>query len=108
MKTKNSNPFLQICNKRLNDWVKKQRDFTESVVALIEKLNELNAIKDYAGEFWKETKTGMNEAVSIIRRGSDDLNTQINGLDEKFYATLSTTLRNLDTCSQAIMDKNTK
>lgn len=94
--------------KKLNDWVKKQRDFTESVVALIEKLNELNAIKDYAGEFWKETKTGMNEAVSIIRRGSDDLNTQINGLDEKFYARLSTTLRNLDTCIQAIMDKNTK
>ena len=94
--------------KKLNDWVKKQRDFTESVVALIEKLNELNAIKDYAGEFWKETKTGMNEAVSIIRRGSDDLNTQINGLDEKFYARLSTTLRNLDACIQAIMDKNTK
>jgi len=94
--------------KTLNEWVRKQRDFAESVVALIGKLNELNEIKDYAGEFWKETKTGMNEAVSIIKRGSDDLNTQLNGLDEKFYARLSTTLRNLDTCIQAIVDKNSR
>lgn len=94
--------------KTLNEWVRKQRDFAESVVALIGKLNELNEIKDYAGEFWKETKTGMNEAVNIIKRGSDDLNTQLNGLDEKFYARLSTTLRNLDTCIQAIVDKNSR
>lgn len=94
--------------KTLNEWVRKQRDFAESVVALVGKLNELNEIKDYAGEFWKETKTGMNEAVNIIKRGSDDLNTQLNGLDEKFYARLSTTLRNLDTCIQAIVDKNSR
>lgn len=94
--------------KTLNEWVRKQRDFAESVVALIGKLNELNEIKDYAGEFWRETKTGMNEAVNIIKRGSDDLNTQLNGLDEKFYARLSTTLRNLDTCIQAIVDKNSR
>ena len=94
--------------KTLNEWVRKQRDFAESVVALIGKLNELDEIKDYAGEFWRETKTGMNEAVNIIKRGSDDLNTQLNGLDEKFYARLSTTLRNLDTCIQAIVDKNSR
>lgn len=42
--------------KVLNDWVRKQRNFVDGVQLLIEKLDELNKIRDYGEQFWKGTK----------------------------------------------------
>ncbi|MDO4801979.1 MAG: hypothetical protein Q4A15_07410 [Prevotellaceae bacterium] len=89
--------------RKLNDWVKKQRNFSDSVAVLIQKLDELNEMRNYASTFWKETKDGMNEAVGIIQNGSQTLNNQLTNLDQQFYARLSTTLAQLDACIQAII-----
>ncbi|MDA6865078.1 hypothetical protein OSL55_29175, partial [Escherichia coli] len=55
---------------KLNDWVRKQRNFVDGVQMLIAKLEEIEKIKDYGCEFWKETKSKMEEGVGIIRNGS--------------------------------------
>lgn len=89
--------------RQLNDWVKKQRNFSDAVAVLIQKLEELNEIRNYASTFWKETKDGMNDAVGIVKNGSEQLNRQITGLDQQFYARLSTTLANLDACIQSLI-----
>ena len=89
--------------RQLNDWVKKQRNFSDAVAVLIQKLEELNEIRNYASTFWKETKDGMNDAVGIVKNGSEQLNRQITGLDQQFYARLSTTLSNLDACIQSLI-----
>lgn len=89
--------------RKLNDWVKKQRNFSDSVAVLIQKLEEINEMRNYASTFWKETKDGMNEAVGIIQNGSQTLNRQLTGLDQQFYARLSTTLAQLDACIQALI-----
>lgn len=89
--------------RQLNEWVKKQRNFTDSVAVLIKKLEELNEMKDYASTFWKDTKKGMNDAVGIVKNGTEQLNRQITGLDQHFYSRLSTTLANLDACIQALI-----
>ena len=92
--------------RKLNDWVKQQRNFSDAVAVLIQKLEEINEIRNYASTFWKDTKTGMNEAVGIIKNGSQDLNKQLSNLDQQFYMRLSTTLAQLDACIQALITKS--
>ena len=103
--TKTNYEQFDAATKSLNDWVKKQRNFVDGVVALIEKLDELNKIRDYSDEFWKETKDGMNDAVGIVKEGTTELNKQVSGLNAQFYARLSTTLAQLDNCIQALIEK---
>ena len=91
--------------KSLNDWVKKQRNFVDSVVVLIKKLEELASIRNYTDEFWRDTKEGMNEAVGIIKDGSESLNNQVSTLNSQFYSRLSTTLTELDNCIRAIIEQ---
>lgn len=101
--TKSNFEQFDASTKALNDWVKKQRNFVDGVVVLIQKLDEIAKIKDYGGEFWKETKKGMDEGVSIIKSGTDTLNRQVSGLNTQFYARLSTTLAQLDNCIQSLI-----
>lgn len=87
----------------LNDWVRKQRNFVDSVVLLIEKLEDLNKIRDYGAQFWKDTKHSLEEGVGYIAQGAKSLNQQLTELDKQFYARLSTTLAELDSCIQAMI-----
>lgn len=89
---------------RLNEWVRKQRDFNEGVRILIAKLDELNKMRDYGEQFWSDTKRHMEEGIGIIKQGSKSLNEQIIGIDERFYARLSTTLNELDSCISAMVE----
>lgn len=93
---------------KLNDWVRKQRNFVDGVQMLIAKLEEIEKIKDYGGEFWKETKSKMEEGVGIIRNGSKKIESQISGLDQHFYQRLSATLAQLDACIQAMVEAANK
>lgn len=103
--TKSNFEQFDASTKVLNNWVMKQKNFVDGVVVLINKLEELGKIKDYGEEFWKETRKGMNDGVSIIKNGSEALNRQVSGLNNQFYARLSTTLTELDNCIQALVTK---
>ena len=103
--TKSNYEQFDSATKILNDWVKKQRNFVDGVVTLIQKLDEINKIKDYGEEFWKETRNSMNEGVGIIKGGTESLNKQVGTLNNQFYARLSTTLAQLDNCIQALVEK---
>ena len=92
--------------KSLNEWVRKQRNFVDGVQILIQKLEELNKLRDYNEQFWQNTKRSLEEGVGFITQGSRTLNTQLTALDKQFYARLSTTLAELDTCIQAMVRKN--
>lgn len=88
---------------KLNDWVRKQRNFVDSVQMLMQKLEEINKIKDYGEEFWKGTKKNMEEGVGIIKAGSKEIEGQLMNLDQSFYQRLSATLAQLDACIQAMV-----
>lgn len=92
--------------KSLNEWVRKQRNFVDGVQMLIEKLEDLNKIRSYNEQFWQGTKRSLEEGVGIITQGSQTLNKQLTELDKQFYARLSTTLAELDTCIQAMIKGN--
>jgi len=103
--TKTNFEQFDASTKALNDWVKKQRNFVDGVMVLIQKLDEIAKIKDYGEQFWKETKKGMDDGVGIIKGGTETLNRQVAGLNNQFYARLSTTLAQLDNCIQALVTK---
>ena len=105
--TKNNMTQFDASTKSLNEWVRKQRNFVDGVTLLINKLDELNNLRDYSEEFWKETKKGMNDGVNIIKKGSEQLNQQLTNLDVKFYERLAATLSELDACIQAMVNGNT-
>lgn len=101
--TKDNMVKFDDSNSKLNEWVRKQRDFVESVQVLMAKLEEIGKIKDYGGEFWKETRSKMEEGVGIIKNGSTEIEKQLTNLDERFYQRLSATLAQLDACIQAMV-----
>ena len=103
--TKTNFEQFDASTKLLNDWVKKQRNFVDGVMVLIQKLEDLNKIRDYGEQFWQETRKGMNDGVSIIKGGTETLHRQVSGLNNQFYARLSTTLAQLDNCIQALVTK---
>lgn len=91
--------------KALNEWVRKQRNFVDAVQILINKLEELDKIRDYGEQFWKGTKEKMEEGVSIIANSSQTLNRQLSSLDRQFYARLSATLAELDNCITKMVEQ---
>lgn len=101
--SKSNMESFDASTRKLNEWVRNQRNFNDSVSLLIQKLEELNEMRNYSSRFWEETKSGMNDAVGIIHAGSRTLNEQITNIDQQFYARLSTTLSQLDACIQAII-----
>jgi hypothetical protein len=88
----------------LNDWVRKQRHFVEGVQALIKKLEDLDKIRDYNEQFWSSTKKTMEQGVSIISNGTQELNKQLKSIDQQFYSRLSATLAELDNCISTMVD----
>ena len=105
--TKDNMKMFDQSTRVLNDWVRKQRNFVDGVTLLIQKLDELNKIRDYNETFWKDTKHRLEEGVGYIAAGSKTLQTQLKELDKQFYARLSATLAELDTCIQAMISQNT-
>lgn len=103
--TKESMEYFDESTKKLNEWVKKQRNFVDGVTLLIEKLDELDKIRDYNEAFWKDTKRHLEEGVGYIAQGTQSLNQQLTSLDAVFYKRLSATLAELDTCIQAMIKK---
>lgn len=90
--------------KELNTWIRNHKDMGDGVRLLVKKLDEINKIKDYNEEFWRETRQNMNEGVGIIVNASKSLNSSVSTLNEEFYERLNNTLANLDACIQAMYD----
>lgn len=88
--------------KELNQWIRNHRDIGDGVRLLINKLDEINKIKDYNDQFWQGTKKSLNEGVEVIASASKELNGSVSTLNAEFYERLNNTLANLDACIQAM------
>lgn len=102
---KNTAAFDETTNK-LNVWVRNQRDFGDSVAALLIRLKEIEDIKDINKIFWANTKAQLNEAVSILANASSELSSDLEQINEMFYAQLNDTLKGLDGVIQRALRGN--
>lgn len=98
----NIEAFDQTTN-QLNQWVKKQRDFSDSVTKLLVRLEEIDKIKDINEVFWKNLKAQLNDGVSIIEKSIKDLDHEVEQIHGHFYEKLNDTFQNLDNLIQRIV-----
>lgn len=106
--TKDGIEKQEAITNKLNDWVRGVQVFKDDVQRLINKLEELNSIRNYNEQFWQSTKKSMEEGVGIIQSGSEELNNQIRSIDQSFYNRLNATLASLDNLIAAITGMKTK
>lgn len=99
---KNTEAFDETTNK-LNNWVRNQMNFSDSVAKLLTRLEEIEKIKDINEVFWANTKKQLNEGVSIIEKASKRLSDDLENINAEFYERLNDTLQNLDTLIQRII-----
>ena len=95
----NTEAFDETTNK-LNDWVRNQMNFSDSVAKLLTRLEEIEKIKDINDVFWNNTKAQLNEGVSVIEKSSKRLSNDLENINAEFYERLNDTLQNLDTLIQ--------
>lgn len=103
--TKDGIEKQEAITNKLNDWVRGVQVFIDDVQRLINKLEELNSIRNYNEQFWQSTKKSMEEGVGIIQSGSEELNNQIRSIDQSFYNRLNATLASLDNLIAAMAGK---
>lgn len=100
----NTEIFDETTNK-LNDWIGKEHSFKKSVDILISRLKEIEDIKDINGEFWNNTKSQMEEGVSIISNSSLELRNNLDNISEEFTGQLNQTLTSLDELIQRLIEQ---
>lgn len=88
---------------KLVEWIQREESFKQQVQRIIDRLKEIEAIRDYNQEFWSKTREQMQEGVSIIKNGAGALNTQLEELRTSFYEMLNNTLVELDSCIQSMV-----
>ena len=102
----NTETFDETTNK-LNEWILNEKDFKQSVDILITRLEEIEKIKDINGEFWSNTKTQLEEGVSLISNSSSELRNNLDGISEEFTGQLNQTLTSLDELIQRLVEHYT-
>lgn len=98
----NTDAFDETTNK-LNNWVKNQMNFSDSVAKLLTRLEEIDKIKDINEVFWNNTKKQLNEGVQVVEQASRRLSSDLENINAEFYERLNDTLQNLDTLIQRII-----
>ncbi|TKB97043.1 hypothetical protein [Pedobacter cryophilus] len=94
---------IENSSSQLADYMKKEKGFQESINQLLDKLKEIEQIKDINGKFWKDIETRMNDGVNIIAKSNDKLSKDVEKLDSEFKKRLSESFMSLDKVLQAMV-----
>lgn len=98
----NTETFDETTNK-LNDWVRNQMNFNDSVAKLLVRLEQIDKIKDINEVFWDNTRKQLNEGVAVIEKASKTLSNDLDNINDAFYERLNDTLQNLDALIQRVV-----
>ena len=87
----------------LKSWVNKQKMFNESYSLLLNRLEEIDKIKDINEVFWQNTKKQLDNGVGLLTSGSQQLRNDLDNVNSSFYERLNDTLQSLDQLIQRII-----
>ncbi|WP_416437550.1 hypothetical protein [Phnomibacter sp. MR] len=99
---KTTDSFEETTSK-LNDWVKTEKNFKESALILISKLEEF---RDFKSDVWKNYRNELQGAVEIIQKASNSISNDLDSINAEFYTRLNSTLQSLDECIQRFVPTN--
>jgi hypothetical protein len=94
---------VESSSTQLSEYMKKEKSFQESISQLLEKLKEIEKIKDTNKAFWNDINIKMNEGVSIISKSNEKLAANVGMLDSEFKKRLSESFMSLDKVLQAMV-----
>jgi hypothetical protein len=94
---------IENSSTQLADYMKKEKGFQESINLLLDKLKEIEQIKDINSKFWRDIETRMNDGVNIIAKSNDKLSKDVEKLDSEFKKRLSESFMSLDKVLQAMV-----
>jgi chromosome segregation ATPase len=94
---------IENSSTQLAEYMKKEKGFQESINQLLDKLKEIEQIKDINSKFWKDIETRMNDGVNIIAKSNDKLSKDVEKLDSEFKKRLSESFMSLDKVLQAMV-----
>jgi len=94
---------IENSSTQLAGYMKKEKGFQESINQLLDKLKEIEQIKDINSKFWKDIETRMNDGVNIIAKSNDKLSKDVEKLDSEFKKRLSESFMSLDKVLQAMV-----
>lgn len=69
---------------------------SESLVEVINELQELAKLKDLNDSYWKDVESKMNEGISILKNGNNILSGELETINSEFKGNLNETFVNLD------------
>jgi hypothetical protein len=85
---------------KLQEWIRDEKHFSESVEKLLKKLEDVEKIKDINDSFWQNLKKQLEDGVGIIAAAnksiSEGIKDNLERLDNSFESRLMTTFENLD------------
>jgi gas vesicle protein len=93
---------IQESSKLLNDWMKREKRFADSVGNLITSLKEIEELRSESGKFWDDIKKNLNSSSELIKEQSLSLNSQVRALDDAFRDRLMNSFVNLDKVLQSL------
>jgi len=98
-----SSENLYKASESLQDYIKREESFTDSVDNLIKRLKEIEEIKELNGKFWNDIEQQMKKGVSILSDGNNHLLKEIETIDNNFNERLKKSFVNLDKILQSMV-----
>lgn len=93
---------LKDSSVKMNEWLKREQAFADSVGELITSLKEIHELRDSSSKFWADIKTNMNDGVDIIKDGNSELQASIERLEQSFQARQDQSFQALDQILKAM------
>jgi len=94
---------LKESSDALFTWMERERNFADAVGDLIEKLKEIEELRNKASGFWTDLKKEMSEGVGIIKQGNVELMEDVNKLESSFNERMNQSFINLDKVLQSMV-----
>ncbi len=101
-----SSTELQVSSGHLSSWMEQQRDLGQEVGELIVKLREIEDLRDAGGRFWSDVKEQLDHIGESLKKGSEHLGTQIQGLEDHFYNEMNSAFDALSRTMQTMVIKH--
>jgi hypothetical protein len=100
---KESTEIIESSSATLHEWLANEKDLSSSVTELIDKLNEIQKLREDTDGFFTDIKKHMLEGVDVVKEGNSQLMANIESIEESFNERMNTSFRSLDKILQAMV-----
>lgn len=84
-------------------WMQKHRNFSDAIENLIDKLKEIEALRNETDGFFNDIKSKLNENINILEGGNQVLIDRVNTIENSFQERLNISFRSLDKILQSMV-----